>query len=113
MFDPAMVVDALCNIADHFCVEKTDRQFHQFDKEVGDDGDIDTAVHVQQYPAPDHFDSSSTCKQNHLRCQHQLNKTNVLPVYAVINHALGKKWKYQRQEAAQQHSQHQLENKFF
>ena len=47
-----MVSDALHDIAHHLGIEEMQGQTHQLGEEIGDQGDIDPRVYVQQYPAP-------------------------------------------------------------
>ena len=50
--DAVMVSDALHDIAHHLGIEEMQGQAHQLGEEIGDQGDIDPRVYVQQYPAP-------------------------------------------------------------
>lgn len=55
-----MVVDALHNIARHSCIKETDREFHQLDKKIGDDGNINPGGEMQQDPASYNLNSHSS-----------------------------------------------------
>ena len=60
-----MVSDALHDIAHHLGIEEMQGQAHQLGEEIGDQGDIDPRVYVQQYPAPYEVTDSLALKLRH------------------------------------------------
>ena len=83
-----MIVDSLHDIACHSNIEERNWQIHQFDKEIGNQGDVDSRRKMQQYPTPDKLQSCSTRKQEQLRKQNQINKMNILVLNPNIHNTL-------------------------
>jgi hypothetical protein len=108
-----VVADALQDVAGHFGIEKSHRQTHQFDKEIGNQGDVDARAQVQQYPATNKFDGCAAEGQYQLSNQYQVDETNVLVVDPDIDNGLSEERNNQLQQTAEQQSQKQLENQIF
>lgn len=106
-----MVIDALHNIAGHLCVEKGDRQVHQFDKKVGYERNVNPCAEMEQYPTPDDFHTRSTYKQKELRNKNQINKVDVLVLDTNIDHALSKKRKNKLEKTAYEQAESELNQK--
>ena len=69
-----MVSDALHDIAHHLGIEEMQGQAHQLGEEIGDQGDIDPRVYVQQYPAPYELHGKPGNGDDELGCQNQRDK---------------------------------------
>ena len=104
-----MVADALHDVAHHFRIEEMKRQPHQFGKEIGDQGDIDPRVDMQQNPATDKIHGEFGHEDHQLRDQYQCDKAQITVPDTRIHHALRQERQDQLQDAGRQHSQYQLE----
>ena len=62
VFDAPMIFDALQQIACKLGIEKLHRQLHQFDKEIGDQRNVDARTDVQQNFPADKVDGCTTEK---------------------------------------------------
>lgn len=100
VLNAAVVFDALQQVARELGVEELHGQFHQFDKEVGDEGDVDAGADMQQYLAADEVDCGAAEQQHHLGDEHQPDKADVFPGDASVHDGLGKEREDELQQAA-------------
>ena len=104
-----MVTNPLQDIPYVFRIEKADRQPHQFGYEVGNQGDAYPGVHVKADPALDEAYSHLGNRQHQLRYEYQRNKVQIIVPDTLVHHSLGQERKDERENTAQQHSDHKLE----
>ena len=48
-----MIFYALHQVANLLCIEEMERHLHQLDQEIWNQGNVNSGIHMQQYPAPD------------------------------------------------------------
>lgn len=85
-----MVVHPLHQVAHQFGVEEGHGEFQQFDKEVGDQGDIDAHADMEQYPSADKIHTGAAYGQYELPQQNKVYDTEVLMGNAYIYNGLCK-----------------------
>ena len=105
-----MVAHPLQQVAHHLRVEEAQRQPRQFRQEVGDQRDVDPAVHVQQDPAPDELHRELGADDHQLGDQDERNETEVIVADTGVHQALRQEGQDQLQQADRHHSQHQLDH---
>ena len=88
-----MVANTLHNIADHFGIEETDRQFHQLDEEVGDDRDVDAGADVEQNPRAYKLHRCLCKVERELGDKNDDNEIKVVVADTVIHNTLGEEGK--------------------
>ena len=93
-----MVIHPLQYIPGMLAVKKTGRQFHQLNKKVCKDGDINTGTDMQQYPASYKFYCQPSGKQGKLRQQNNIYKMDIGSIHSCIYNALSKKRKKKLQK---------------
>jgi beta-glucosidase-like glycosyl hydrolase len=102
----------LPQVADHFGVEKADRQPHQFDKKIRNKGDADTGTDMKHYPTPDKSNGSLADHQDQLCNQYQYDETEVIRGNSNVYNGLCQKREQKAQEAAGEESEQYLKNQF-
>jgi hypothetical protein len=66
VLDTAVIADALHDIPDELDIKKGNRQAHQLDQEIGDQGDADPGGDMEHDPAADHIVGHGPCRENDL-----------------------------------------------
>lgn len=103
-----MVVHALHEITHELGVEERHRKFQEFDEKVAHQRDVDTHRDMQQQPAADEIDGSTAERQHQLAKQNQPDEAYILILDAYIHDGLREEWQDELQQAADDHSQHDL-----
>src|SRR6185312_12176318 len=90
--DTSLIIHALHNIARHFGVEKTHRQFHELDQEIGQNRYVDPGTDMQQYPRTYKFHRYTPEYERNLSYQNNVNEIDIAGIDADVDYSLGKKW---------------------
>ena len=106
--DPVVVAHPLQQVAHHLRVKETQRQSRQLRQEVGDQRDVDPAVHVQQDPAPDELHRELGGDDHQLGDQDEGDEAQVVVAHAHVDQALRQEGEDELQQAGRHHAQDQL-----
>ena len=103
-----MVVRSLKDVAQEFVFKEGDRQLHQFDEIVGNEGNVHTRGDVHKQPVAHHVENHDRNEDADVAHQHHIDEIDVGCFDAHVNNGLGD----ERQDALQQgDDEHHSEDK--
>ena len=86
-----VIINSLQNIPGHSGIKEADGKFHQFDKEIRNNGNVDSCRKMEKNPASDSLNTHSAEEQHNLCKKDKINKVDILVLYSDVYNTLGKK----------------------
>lgn len=105
-----MIFYALHQVANLLCIEEMERHLHQLDQKIRNQGNVNSGIHMQQYPAPDKVHAKLGDEKHELGDEDERDEAQVLSIDTPVNQRLGQEREHQLQQAAQQHPQQENHN---
>lgn len=105
-----MIAYPLEDITCHAGIKEPDGKFHQLEKEIGYERDIDAGAEVKEDPSPYKINRLAAEDHHELGDKDEVYERQVLVIDPVINDTLGKEREYELEDAGDEDAGQQLDD---